>query len=208
MKPDAGVGARILVVDDDAGQRSLLETFLRAQGFRTQSADSGTAALARMEEGDFGLIISDVRMPGMSGIETLRRVRERHPGLPVLLVTAFADIRSAVAAMRDGAVNYLAKPIDLDELMNSVRRALGPERAAGPGEEPLMLPDGVIAQSPLTRSVFRDVAAIAPSESRVLITGESGVGKEVVADLIHRWSRRADLPMVRTGCLAENDAAL
>jgi CheY-like chemotaxis protein len=100
MKPDAGVGARILVVDDDAGQRSLLETFLRAQGFRTQSADSGTAALARMEEGDFGLIISDVRMPGMSGIETLRRVRERHPGLPVLLVTAFADIRSAAATSR------------------------------------------------------------------------------------------------------------
>ncbi len=208
MKPDAGGDARILVVDDDAGQRSLLETFLRAQGFRTLSADSGAAALARLEEGDFGLLISDVRMPGMSGIETLRRVRERHPGLPVLLVTAFADIRSAVAAMRDGAVNYLAKPIDLDELMNSVRRALRPERAARPAEQPLMLPEGVVAQSPLTRSVFREVAAIAPSESRVLITGESGVGKEVVADLIHRWSRRADRPLVRTGCLAENEAAL
>ncbi|MFM7750808.1 MAG: sigma-54-dependent transcriptional regulator, partial [Opitutaceae bacterium] len=127
MKPEPTDDIRILVVDDDAGQRSLLETFLRAQGFRTQAADSGSAALALLERENFRLIISDVRMPGMSGIETLRRVREKRPDLPVLLVTAFADIRTAVAAMRDGAVNYLAKPIDLDELMSSVRRALGPE---------------------------------------------------------------------------------
>ena len=117
----------------------------------------------------------------MSGIETLRRVREKHPGLPVLLVTAFADIRTAVAAMRDGAVNYLAKPIDLDELMTSVRRALGSEAVAMPAASPFPVPEGVIVRSPLMQAVFRDVAAIAPSDSRVLITGESCVGKEVVA---------------------------
>ncbi|MFM9030563.1 MAG: sigma-54-dependent transcriptional regulator, partial [Opitutaceae bacterium] len=197
MKPEPTDDIRILVVDDDAGQRSLLETFLRAQGFRTQAADSGSAALALLERENFRLIISDVRMPGMSGIETLRRVREKRPDLPVLLVTAFADIRTAVAAMRDGAVNYLAKPIDLDELMSSVRRALGPEAVTSTAASPFPLPEGVIVRSPLMQSVFRDVAAIAPSDSRVLITGESGVGKEVVADVLHRWSRRAARPLVR-----------
>ena len=212
MKPDSAAAAAILVVDDDAGQRSLLETFLRAQGFRTRSADSGAAALALLERDSFGLIVSDVRMPGMSGIETLRRVRERHPGLPVLLVTAFADIRTAVAAMRDGAVNYLAKPIDLDELMSSVRRALTPGAAPAAVAEPAPLPEGVIVRSPLMQAVFRDVAAIAPSESRVLITGESGVGKELVAEVLHRWSPRGSRPLVRfgggTGSEAELEAEL
>ncbi len=203
MKHDAVKTARILVVDDDPGQRSLLETFLRAKGYRTHSAASGEAAIQLLALEPCAMMISDVRMPGMSGIETLRRVREKHPALPVLLVTAFADIRSAVAAMRDGAVNYLAKPIDLDELMVSVRLALSP--GAGPvaiesGERPL--PEGVVVQSPLMQAVFRDVAVIAPSESRVLLTGESGVGKEVVADVIHRWSPRAAGALVKVSCTA------
>ena len=96
MKTDATRPPPILIVDDDAGQRSLLETFLRAEGYRTQSAASGEAALQMLLVEPFAMMISDVRMPGMSGIETLRRVRQKHPALPVLLVTAFADIRSAV----------------------------------------------------------------------------------------------------------------
>ena len=203
MKPDPSKAPRILIVDDDHGQRSLLETFLRAQGFRTQSAASGEAALQLLTEDGFAMMISDVRMPGMSGIETLRRVRQKHPHLPVLLVTAFADIRSAVTAMRDGAVNYLAKPIDLDELMASVRFALQSEAqptSATAAETPL--PGGVVAESPLIRAVFRDAAAIAPSDTRVLITGESGVGKEVVADVIHGWSRRAAGALVKVNCAA------
>ena len=203
MKPDAAKAPRILVVDDDAGQRSLLETFLRAKGYRTQCAASGEAALQLLAEEPFAMMISDVRMAGMSGIETLRRVREKHRDLPVLLVTAFADIRSAVSAMRDGAVNYLAKPIDLDELMTTVRLALAPTSTPEAVEEPESpMPTGVITQSPLMRAVFRDAAVIAPSETRVLITGESGVGKEVVADVIHQWSRRSSGPMVKVNCAA------
>jgi DNA-binding NtrC family response regulator len=194
---------RILIVDDDHGQRSLLETFLRSQGFTTQQAASGEAALQLLSEDTYDLMISDVRMPGMSGLETLRRVREKKLGLPVLLVTAFADIRSAVTAMRDGAVNYLTKPIDLDELIASVRLALDPGRepirapSAGPA-----LPAGVVTESPLMQAVFRDVAVIAPSDTRVLITGESGVGKDIVADVLHAWSGRAKGPMVRVNCAA------
>jgi DNA-binding NtrC family response regulator len=203
MKPDPGKPARILVVDDDHGQRSLLETFLRAKGYRTQSAASGEAALQLLAEESFSMIISDVRMTGMSGIETLRRVREKHHDLPVLLVTAFADIRTAVSAMRDGAVNYLAKPIDLDELMATVRLALAPgnQAEATPAID-APLPGGIVTQSPLMQAVFRDAAVIAPSETRVLITGESGVGKEVVADVIHLWSKRASGPLVKVNCAA------
>ena len=203
MKPDVLKPPRILVVDDDHGQRSLLETFLRAKGFRTQSAASGEAALQLLEEEPFSMMISDVRMTGMSGIETLRRVREKHHDLPVLLVTAFADIRTAVSAMRDGAVNYLAKPIDLDELMATVRLALAPGTEPDATHEPASpMPGGVITQSPLMQAVFRDAAVIAPSETRVLITGESGVGKEVVADVIHLWSKRAGGPLVKVNCAA------
>ena len=203
MKDDVPPPVSILIVDDDRGQRSLLETFLRAQGYRTQSAASGEAALAMLETEPFAMMITDVRMPGISGIETLRRVRQKHPTLPVLLVTAFADIRSAVAAMRDGAVNYLAKPIDLDELIATVRLATERRGAAVPKAQPEdSLPAGVITSSPLMQAVFRDAAVVAPSETRVLITGESGVGKEVVADVIHGWSPRSAGPLVKVNCAA------
>src|SRR5471032_689767 len=116
----------------------------------------------------FAMMISDVRMPGISGIETLRRVRQEQPTLPVLLVTAFADIRSAVAAMRDGALNYLAKPIDLDELIASVRFATNrPRDTVFPATKEPAIPAGVITRSPLIQAVFRDAAVIAPSETRV-----------------------------------------
>ena len=203
MKDPVAPPVSILIVDDDHGQRSLLETFLRSQGYRTQSAASGEAALAMLETEAFAMMITDVRMPGMSGIETLRRVRQKHPTLPVLLVTAFADIRSAVAAMRDGAVNYLAKPIDLDELIATVRLATERRGGALPALKVAgHLPAGVVTVSPLMQAVFRDAAVVAPAETRVLLTGESGVGKEVVAEVIHGWSPRAAGPLVKVNCAA------
>ena len=194
---------RILIVDDDPGQRSLLDSFLRGQGFETVLADSGERALELLPAGKFSMMISDVRMPGLTGLETLQRARKNFPALPVLLVTAYADIRDAVEAMRDGALNYLAKPIDLDELLATVRQATGIAKT-----EPLKLgdakklPPNVIAQSPLTTALFQDIALIAPSETRVLITGESGTGKEVVADTIHAWSARANGKLIKINCAA------
>ena len=195
--------ARILIVDDDPGQRSLLDSFLRGQKFETVLADSGAQALEKLRAGKFDMMISDVRMPGLSGLETLRLARQEHATLPVLLVTAFTDVRDAVAAMRDGAVNYLSKPIDLDELLASVRQATGistPATRPAGAEKPL--PDFVVARSPLMQAVFRDAALIAPSETRVLITGESGVGKEILADVIHAWSARAAGPLIKVNCAA------
>ena len=190
-------------MDDDPGQRSLLDSFLRGQGFETVLADSGERALELLPAGKFSMMISDVRMPGLTGLETLQRARKNFPALPVLLVTAYADIRDAVEAMRDGALNYLAKPIDLDELLATVRQATGIAKT-----EPLKLgdakklPPNVIAQSPLTTALFQDIALIAPSETRVLITGESGTGKEVVADTIHAWSARANGKLIKINCAA------
>jgi len=194
---------RILIVDDDPGQRSLLESFLRGQGFETVLAESGERALERLPAGKFSMMISDVRMPGLSGLETLRRVRQDFPTLPVLLVTAYADIRDAVVAMRDGALNYLAKPIDLDELLATVHQATGlaPAATLQLGAEK-SLPPNVIAKSPLTVALFQQVALIAPSEARVFVTGESGTGKEVVADVLHTWSARATGKIIKVNCAA------
>ena len=198
---------RILIVDDDEGQRSLFDSFLSGQGFRTRVVASGEEALEALKQGPFDMMVSDVRMTGISGLETLRRARIDHPTLPVLLITAYADIRGAVDAMRDGALDYLAKPIDLDQLLSAVQQATGMAKA-GPMkfEGDQKLPDGVIAVSPLMQAVFRDAALVAASGSRVLITGESGVGKEIIADAIHGWSSRAARPLVKISCaaIAEN----
>jgi len=194
---------RILIVDDDPGQRSLLDSFLRGQGFGTVTVSSGERALELLRAERFDMMISDVRMPGLSGLETLRRARQEHAVLPVLLVTAYTDIREAVGAMRDGAVNYLGKPIDLDELLANVRQATGVAKAAPIRfAEDKELPAHVAAESPLMQAVLRDASLIAESESRILLTGESGVGKEVLADVIHAWSARAAGPLVKVNCAA------
>jgi DNA-binding NtrC family response regulator len=194
---------RILIVDDDPAQRSLLDSFLSSQGFRTVVVPSGERALEVMRAESVDMMISDVRMPGLSGLETLRRARQIRGGLPILLVTAHADIRDAVVAMRDGAVNYLSKPIDLDALLSSVRQAVGLSRTDPVRfNEEKKLPPNIIAVSPLMQALFNDCALIANSESRVLITGESGVGKEAVADVIHAWSPRAAGPLVKLNCAA------
>ena len=194
---------RILIVDDDSAQRSLLTSFLSGQGFTTEQAASGEEALSILQESEFDMMISDVRMTGISGLETLRRARVRHATLPVLLVTAYSDIRDAVGAIRDGALNYLAKPIDLDELLSAVRHATGMTGSAElTFSNEKELPKGIVARSSAMQSLFRDAALVAVSESRVLISGESGVGKEVLADLIHAWSGRSAGPLVKVNCAA------
>ncbi|MBW7863885.1 MAG: sigma-54-dependent Fis family transcriptional regulator [Candidatus Hydrogenedens sp.] len=193
----------VLVVDDDPGQRGLIEAFLLGQGFRVETAKSGAEAQARLAEGRPGMLISDVRMPGMTGLELLERVTKTHPGLPMLLVTAYPEIRDAVGAMRNGALDYLEKPIDLDELLAMVRRSLAPDSAARDQARDLPpLPPGVVAQSAAMQAVLRECALAAPSEARLLVTGESGAGKEVVADIIHQWSTRAEGPLVKVNCAA------
>ena len=193
----------ILIVDDDKGQRDLLGTFLSEQGYAVAEAGSGAAALAAVGAGVPDMIITDVRMQGMSGLELMHRVREDLPVLPVLLVTAYADVRDAVEAMRDGAVSYLEKPIDFQELLDCVQEALGDAAAASAMTAAVPdLPAETVADSLAMQAVLQEAALVARSESRVLLTGESGTGKEVVADLIHTWSPRRHEPMVKVNCAA------
>lgn len=200
---------QILIVDDDPGQRSLLESFLTSQGYRPTIVDSGEAALSELATGPYQMMISDVRMPGITGLETLRRARQLHPNLPVLLVTAYADVKDAVGAMRDGAVNYLEKPIDLDELLASVHQVV--RQAAEPPSTPTEtdpLPPHLIASSPARRQIYQEANLVAPSDSRVIITGESGSGRETLATHIQSRSQRNNGPLTVINCASAHEQTI
>lgn len=195
----------IAVVDDERPQRELLAAALRSSGYETILCADGQAALDATPR--CNLMLLDVRMPGMSGLEVLERVKAAQPTLPVILLTAFIDVRDAVAAIKAGALDYLEKPIDIDELVAVVDDALGSGAARPPASgETHVMPPYAVAESTAMRQVFAQAARVADSEVTVLILGESGVGKEVVARFIHDTSSRKAVPMVRVDCgvLPEN----
>ncbi|PKN42021.1 MAG: sigma-54-dependent Fis family transcriptional regulator [Deltaproteobacteria bacterium HGW-Deltaproteobacteria-18] len=197
----------ILVVDDEVRYRELYARVLRGAGLDVLEAANAADALGFLGREPLDMIISDVRMPGESGLDLLRRVRARKPELPFLLVTAYADVREAVDALKLGAVDYLAKPVDLDELLAAVRDTLGVD-AGTDTEIPAGSLAGIVAESPAMRVVLRDAYRVAPSDATILLTGESGCGKEVVAQFIHRHSARGDKPMVPVNCAAIAPALL
>jgi DNA-binding NtrC family response regulator len=147
------------------------------------------------------MVLLDVRLPGINGIEALAEIRRRGSLVPVLLVTAYADLRQAVDAVKGGAADYLAKPVDLDELQAAIADAIGPA-AAPRGESPPLpeLPDDFVFESSAMRHVVETAAVVAPSDVPVLVTGDSGAGKEMVVQLIHRWSPRHAGPLVTANC--------
>lgn len=191
----------ILVVDDEAPQRELLGSFVESIGYVARTAESAEAALELLATEPPDMMLLDIRLPGMDGIEALAEIRRRGAQLPVLLVTAYADLRQAVDAVKGGAADYLAKPVDLDELQAAIVDAIGPAVAGGV-ESPSLpeLPEGFICQSAAMRHVVQTAAVVAPSDVPVLVTGESGVGKEMVVQLIHRWSPRHAGPLVTANC--------
>jgi len=191
----------ILVVDDEPSQRELLGGFVESLGFCAKEAASAEEALDALRRGLPDMVLLDVRLPGMSGIEALAEIRKLAEHLPVLLITAYADLRQAVAAMKGGADDYLAKPVDLEELKAAILDAIGPADQPPPRPKPHPeLPDWFVAKSPAMRHLVQTAAVVAPSDAPVLITGESGTGKEVVAGLIHHWSPRRQGPLVVANC--------
>jgi DNA-binding NtrC family response regulator len=196
------MNTRILVVDDEVRYRELYMHILDSAGFKTLAASSSEEAFTIIQRQAPAMVVTDMRMPGASGIELLRMARKDHPALPFLLVTAYADVRDAVNAMKLGAVDYLSKPVDLDELLTAVREAVGVHTETS---ESLISPEamlGIVAESPVMRSVLRDAYRIASSDANVLLTGESGCGKEVVALFIHGNSARRNKAMVTVNCAA------
>ncbi|GMV17660.1 MAG: sigma-54-dependent Fis family transcriptional regulator [Polyangiaceae bacterium] len=199
---------RILVVDDEPNARTALAEILKEEGYQVETAADGFKGLARAEEFSPDLVLSDLKMPGMDGVELLRKLRQHAAELPVVLMTAFGAVETAVSAMREGASDYLTKPLNTDELVLVIDRALERTRLRRETHElrsqlsERYRFDNIIGNSPEMQEVFKSVAQVAPSRATVLLTGESGTGKELVAAAIHHRSPRKDGPFVRLHCAA------
>ena len=206
--------ATILVVDDESSACAVLRTVLTAAGHQVEIASDGLGALAQIERGTPDLILSDLHMPNMGGLELLRELKRRNLPVPLILMTASNAVDSAVRAMREGAVDYLIKPLNLDELSIVIDRTLESvclrqEAASLKSQiEELARFDNIVGHSPEIRDVFRRITQIAPSRATVLLTGETGTGKELVAAAIHHRSPRAAGPFVRVHCGALADGML
>ena len=194
---------RILIVDDDTAMRHALTEVLGRGGFAVDQAPNGQAGLERLSGEPFGLVVSDLRMPGLGGLNLLREIRRRHPQLPVVLITAFGTIEDAVSAMKLGAYDFLTKPFSPQELLRLVRRALttGTERAASrPARARAARP--IVTRDPAMLQVLDVAESIAASRAPVLIEGESGTGKELLARFIHERSPRRGKAFVAVNCAA------
>jgi len=199
----------LLVVDDDAVVREALVEALVEAGYDVRAADDGVRAVALVAERAPDVVLSDVRMPGMDGLALLALLRERAPEVPVLLMTAFDDMPTVVAAMREGATDFLVKPLDLHELRTRVARVIDDGRARaraararrGEAETPQRLAD-LVGRDPRMIEIYKLVGQVAATRANVLIRGESGTGKELIARAIHDHSREAGEPFVPINCTA------
>jgi two-component system nitrogen regulation response regulator GlnG len=186
----------IWIVDDDESIRWVLEKALARENLATKSFSNARDAIAALEYETPQVLVSDIRMPGDSGLDLLALVKSRHPGLPVIIITAFSDLDSAVAAFQGGAFEYLAKPFDIDKAVELIRRALDESLRetsveSGPADTP-----EILGQAPAMQEVFRAIGRLSQSNVTVLITGESGTGKELVARALHKHSPRAAQPFI------------
>ena len=198
----AGGGASILVIDDESAIRESLEVLLMLEGYQVHMAVDGEAGLRTLEQENFDLVLLDLALPGQSGMELLPQIKDRHPELPVIMITAYGTVENVVDAIRAGAENFVQKPWDNEKLLADIRSAVARHKAE---EENLQLKRtlkqrynfvNIVGKSEIMLRVFDLVAQVAPSRSTVLIQGESGTGKELIAKAIHANSPRRDKPFV------------
>jgi two-component system response regulator GlrR len=201
----------VLVVDDDPDLLKLLEIRLRRNGFAVETVDSGDRALAALERMQPDVVLTDLKMQVMDGIELLGEIKRRHPVLPVILLTAHGTIPDAVLATKKGASAFLTKPFDTDELIGCIRSAVDPKLAAGSPEEergdaPMNWRQEILTRSPAMETVLRQAKLAAASDASVIIQSASGTGKELLARAIHTASTRSDGPFVAVNCAAIPEA--
>ena len=205
---------RVLIVDDEANARTALAELLRDEGYVVEIAADGFKALPKLEELRPDVVVTDLKMPGLTGLELMEKIRERDPECVVIVMTAFGAVESAVQAMRQGAADYLTKPVNVEELSLVLKREVERKRLraeAGQLRERLSEKhriDNIIGSSPAMQQVFDAVLQVAPSRASVLINGESGTGKELVAAAIHQHSPRAKKPFVKLHCAALAESLL
>jgi len=204
----------ILVVDDDTAHRTMLKAHLGAEGHEVVEADDGDVAVHLVKEREIDLVLLDLKMQRMGGMEALQAIREINSALPVIILTAFSSVESAVEAMKKGAFDYLTKPVDAGELGLTVARAFDFDRLQ---RENATLRERlgerfdfgqIIGGSRPMRDLYETLALVAPSDATVLITGESGTGKELIANAVHQNSPRADGPFIKVNCAALHENLL
>ena len=204
----------ILIIDDEKNIREGLSAALELDGYSVKLAANGTEGLALIEKGDIDLVITDLRMPGISGEEVLAKVRGESPGIPVIVLTGHGSIDTAVDAMRNGAYDFLTKPLSLDRLSLIVKRALAGrelEIRHSSLQQELNAQasfESIIGKSAEMQRIFQMVRKAADSKASVLITGESGTGKELIANALHNLSPRKDNPFIKVHCAALSETLL
>jgi len=192
----------ILIVDDEKRFRQLYADTLSEAGYTVETAASAEKALDIVRKKKPDMVVSDVRMQGMDGLELLTQVRQQYAEIPFLLVTAYSNVRDAVNALKLGAVDYLEKPVDLDELLAAVDDVFGCSSQSIIKEIPSEILEDIIAETPSMKTLLRDAYRVAPSDATVLLTGESGTGKDEIAKFIYRSSKRRQSPFVAVNCAA------
>jgi len=199
---------RILIIDDDESIRKVLGFILEEAGYLVETAPSGKEGVRTAREEDFDLVLTDIKMPDLDGITVLKEIKRIRPRLPVIILTAFGTVETAVEAMKQGALDYLTKPISRDELTLTVAKALKMHRLEQENAElkssirEKYRFDNIVGLSPAMTKVFELVAKVAPTDASVLITGESGTGKELIARAIHYNSPRREARLVAVNCAA------
>ncbi|HUR35255.1 MAG TPA: sigma-54 dependent transcriptional regulator [Vicinamibacterales bacterium] len=205
---------RILVVDDEPSMRQMLAIVLKREGYEVALAENGQSAIAAMERGPFDLLISDIKMPDMSGVDVLRRAKQMDPDILGIMITAFASTETAIEAMRLGACDYLSKPFDIDLLKMKVREKVENRQLK---QENVLLKrtlglshqfSNIIGRSEMMLDVFKMIETVAKTGSTIMLTGESGTGKGLVAQAVHYHSLRRDKPMVSLNCGAMPETLL
>jgi two-component system response regulator HydG len=211
---DSKISGNILVVDDDQAHRSMLRAVLGGWGFSVEEADDGARAIERVHEQSYDLVLMDVRMVEVSGLEALPEIKKFNPAIPIIIMTAYSSVETAVEALKKGAYDYLGKPLDFDELKLSIERAMDHSRLK---EENRHLKErlgsgfntgNIIGRSRVMLELLDTVALVAPTEATVLITGESGTGKELIASAIHSNSPRRQKPFIQINCAAITETLL
>ncbi|WP_337872352.1 sigma-54 dependent transcriptional regulator [Ignavibacterium sp.] len=205
---------RILVVDDEEIVRQSLLAWFKEDGYDIDTAENADAALRLFETGKYSLILLDIKMPGMSGMDLLIKLKEYDPNAIIILITAYASVSSAVKALKSGAYDYITKPIDPDELSHIVEKALYQKNLEAENVklkesiDEIAKPDNLIGESHQMKEIYNLIHTVAPTDTTVLILGESGTGKELVAKAIHLNSKRKYFPMVTVNCGALPESLL
>ncbi|HLG18507.1 MAG TPA: sigma-54 dependent transcriptional regulator [Bdellovibrionota bacterium] len=206
--------ATILIVDDEISVRDSLTQWFRRDGYNVEAAENATDALKALQTHTFDLVLLDIRMPGMDGLELQRRIKETDPSISVIMITAFASVETAVEALKQGAYDYITKPVDPDELSHLVRNALEQRRLKSENVrlrehiEEVNQPEEVVGESAAMKKVLEMVRSVSQTDATVLIRGESGTGKEVIARLIHANSPRRYFQIVPVNCGAFTETLL